>query len=367
MVRDVYERAVSNLPPSKDEKVYWKRYIYLWVYYAVYEEMRMGDLGRASDVYNMCLNVIPHSNFSFAKIWTYAAKLYVRRKDLNSARKLLGKAIGVCGKEKIFIEYISLELALGEVDRCRMLYGNYLKAMPHNCRAWGRYADLERSVGETERCRALYELAVSQPALDMPEMLWKGYIDFEIEEGEGSNARTLYERLLERTGHVKVWISYGQFEGTEIGKGLIEARVIFERAHSKLKEEGLKEERVLLLDAWRVFEKARGDDKGVVAVEAKLPRRVKRKRVRVDEETGAELGWEEYFDYHFMDEEDGGSGNLKILEMAAKWKEKMQQQNKSSLGASGGDASINNDGDDDMDDSGEEYTDDSDDSGSEEE
>jgi crooked neck len=94
--------------------------------------------------------LIPHAKFSFSKIWINAAKLHIRRKDLVSARKLLGKAIGLCGKERIFEEYIALELALGEVDRCRSLYTNYLKAMPHNCRAWSKYAELEKSVGESE-------------------------------------------------------------------------------------------------------------------------------------------------------------------------------------------------------------------------
>eukprot|EP00541_Cyclophora_tenuis_P019239 CAMPEP_0116554878 /NCGR_PEP_ID=MMETSP0397-20121206/7830_1 /TAXON_ID=216820 /ORGANISM="Cyclophora tenuis, Strain ECT3854" /LENGTH=208 /DNA_ID=CAMNT_0004080075 /DNA_START=310 /DNA_END=936 /DNA_ORIENTATION=+ len=191
--------------------------------------------------------------------------------------------------------------------------------MPHNCRAWAKYAELEKSVGETERCRAIYELAVSQQALDMPEMIWKGYIDFEIEEGEAENARSLYERLLERTGHVKVWISFAQFEGSEIGRGIAEARSTFKKAYDQLKAEEAKEERVLLLDAWRVFEKAKGDVASVTAVEEKMPRRVKRKRMRMDE-NGAELGWEEYFDYHFPDDQDAASSNLKLLEMAAKWK-----------------------------------------------
>jgi len=319
-VRDIYERAVANIPPA-EEKQYWKRYIYLWIYYALYEELEMKDLDRASAVYQTCLDIIPHKKFSFSKVWIYAAKLHVRKRDLDSARKLLGKAIGLCGKEKIFVEYIALELTLGEVDRCRALYNNYLKAMPHNCKAWSRYADLEKSVGETDRCRALFELAVSQQSLDMPELLWKGYIDFEIEEGEGENARKLYERLLERTGHVKVWISYAQFEGTGIGNGAQEARTVFNRAYDFLKEEGLKEERVLLLDAWRVFEKSHGDNSSVASVEAKMPRRIKRKRMQIDEETGTELGWEEYFDYHFPDDQGAASNNLKILEMAAKWKQ----------------------------------------------
>jgi len=148
-VRQVYEQAVKNIPPIA-EKQSWKRYIYLWIYYALYEELKSHDLDRAVAIYQKCLDIIPHAKFSFSKIWIYASKLHIRRRDLNSFRKLMGKAIGVCGKEKIFQEYISMEMSLGEIDRCRLLFANYLKVMPHNCRAWGKFADLERSVGETE-------------------------------------------------------------------------------------------------------------------------------------------------------------------------------------------------------------------------
>ncbi len=321
-VRDVYERAVAQIPPSS-EKDHWRRYIYLWIYYAVYEELTNRDLERASQIYQTCLKVIPHKQFTFSKIWISAAKVYVRQKDLSAARKVFGRAIGMCGKERIFQEYIALELSLGEIDRCRALYNNYLKNMPHNCNAWTKYADLEKSLGESERSRSIYELAVNQSTLDMPEVLWKAYIDFEIDEGEGNHARKLYERLLDRTSHVKVCISYAQFEATEIGHGMEAARGIFERAYQQFKEEGLKEERVLLLDAWRVLEQSKGDPASVQSVEQKLPRRVKRKRMRKDDD-GKDLGWEEYFDYQFPDDQDTATANLKILEMAAKWKEQQE-------------------------------------------
>ena len=42
-VRDVYERAIANIPPTK-EKRHWRRYIYLWVFYALWEEME-GKVG----------------------------------------------------------------------------------------------------------------------------------------------------------------------------------------------------------------------------------------------------------------------------------------------------------------------------------
>lgn len=44
-VIDAYERAIKNVPPSK-EKRFWRRYIYLWIYYAVYLECDLGDVDR---------------------------------------------------------------------------------------------------------------------------------------------------------------------------------------------------------------------------------------------------------------------------------------------------------------------------------
>lgn len=36
--------------------------------------------------------------------------------------------------------------------------------------AWNDFASLEKGVGESERARAIFELAIAQPALDMPEV-----------------------------------------------------------------------------------------------------------------------------------------------------------------------------------------------------
>lgn len=44
----------------------------------------------------------------------------------------------------------------------------------------------------------------------------QSYIDFEIAEGERGRTRELYERLLQRTHHVKVWMSYAAFEASPL-------------------------------------------------------------------------------------------------------------------------------------------------------
>ncbi|KAJ0667344.1 putative tetratricopeptide-like helical domain superfamily [Helianthus annuus] len=163
-IREVYERAVANVPPA-DEKRYWQRYIYLWISYALYEELDAQDVSRTRDVYRECLKLIPHKKFSFAKIWLLAAQFEIRQLNLSGARSILGNAIGIAPKDKIFNKYIEIELQLGNIDRCRKLYEKYLEWSPENCYAWRKYVELERSLGETERARALFELAIAQTAL----------------------------------------------------------------------------------------------------------------------------------------------------------------------------------------------------------
>lgn len=62
-----------------------------------------------------------------------------------------------------------------EYDHCR----NYEKFLEFSLITAKRqnFATMEKSCGENERA-CIYELAISQEALDMPEVLWKSYIDF---------------------------------------------------------------------------------------------------------------------------------------------------------------------------------------------
>jgi crooked neck len=78
------------------------------------------------------------------------------------------------------------------------------------------------------------------------------------------------------------------------------------------------QERVVLLDAWRETERTHGDSASLRAVEGRMPRRLKKRRMLTGD-AGEEVGWEEYYDYRFPDDEQAPA-NLKILEMAQKWK-----------------------------------------------
>ncbi|KAF6776923.1 hypothetical protein AHF37_03780 [Paragonimus kellicotti] len=345
--REVYERAVANVPPIK-EKRYWRRYIYLWLNYAIYEELTAGDIERTRQVYRFCLKLIPHRRFTFAKIWLYAAKFEIRQKKLTEARKLLGTAIGLCPKDKLFRGYIELEIQLREFDRCRKLYEKFLEFSSENCTTWMRYAELESLLGETDRARAIYELAINRPLLDMPELLWKAYIDFEIEQYDWERARALYQRLLRRTQHVKVWISFANFElcahnrltledlddedtemclrnssvdkeiivrehnENETRKSIIRARAVYREANQALRTCEDKEQR-----------QEYGDSDSQREVMKLQPQKVVRSRRLGDERSG----WEEYVEYSFPDT-DAEKPNQKLLNMAARWAEQMSRKEK---------------------------------------
>ncbi|KAF2279460.1 TPR-like protein [Westerdykella ornata] len=331
-VRDVYERAIAQLPPTQ-EKRHWRRYIYLWLFYAVYEETVSGDIERTRQIYQECIKLLPHKRFTFAKVWLMAAQFEIRQGQLTTARKYLGQSIGMCPKDKLFKGYIELEMKLFEFGRCRQLYEKYLEWNPTNSQVWIKFAELERGLDDLDRTRAIYELAVEEPQLDMPELVWKSYIDFEEEEGEYERTRKLYERLLQKTSHVKVWISWAQFEisvpdaGAEqqqegeteedrpvSDEAKARARRIFERAHKTMKEKDLKEDRVALLNAWRDFETTYGSAEDVERIEKQMPRKVKKRR-KLDDDS-----FEEYLEYVFPADDESAAKLSKFMANAYKWK-----------------------------------------------
>ncbi|WFD37100.1 NineTeen Complex (NTC) component [Malassezia japonica] len=355
-VREVYERAIAEVPPANEKRL-WRRYIYLWLRYALFEEADVGDIERAKKVYAAAVAAVPHREFTFAKLWLAYAYFEVRRMDLALARKILGTAIGLAPKQKLFAGYIQLELELKEFDRVRKLYEKALEWDPSSSSTWVRFAELEQNLYDLERARGIYELAIAQAeselgGLDMPEVVWKAYIDFEFSEREMERVDALYERLLDKTGHVKVWISYAlgkmaaaiaaeededadaeeeveaQGETYAVSpeqqaeraarreQAAKETRAVFARGYESLRDQGLKDERVVLLEAWKAFEVEHGDEERVQAVQEKMPRVLKKRR----EIPGGDGAMEEYYDMVFPDEEAKNKPAMKLLQMAHAWR-----------------------------------------------
>ena len=87
----------------------------------------------------------------------------------------------------------------------------------------------------------------------------------------------------------------------------------------------------MLLEEWLKFEQQESqggfDSQGAKHVKAKLPKRVKKRRkIETENKDGTtSQGWEEYYDYLFPDDQ-AQSKNLKILELAHKWKKSEENE-----------------------------------------
>jgi crooked neck len=325
-VREVYERAIAQIPPTQ-EKRHWRRYVYLWLFYAVWEETISRDIERTRQIYQECIRLLPNKQrFTFSKVWISFASFELRQGQLATARKLLGTSLGICPKDKLFKFYIQLELKLFEFTRCRKLYEKYIEWNGSNCQTWIKFAELERGLDDLPRARAIFELAVDEPQLDMPELVWKAYIDLEQGEEEYDRTRALYERLLKKTNNYKVWTSFAQFElgvpdpssseddDTISPAAISRAREIFTRAHTVLKDKDLKEDRVALLSAWKSFEDVHGSEADKDNIAKQMPRKVKKRR-KLDDDS-----FEEYVDYVFPADDESASKLTRLLANAAKWK-----------------------------------------------
>jgi crooked neck len=68
----------------------------LWINYAAFEETTAQNVERASAIFEKILSMIPHEQFTFAKLWILYAHFLVRQLNLDKARKVFGQALGRC-------------------------------------------------------------------------------------------------------------------------------------------------------------------------------------------------------------------------------------------------------------------------------
>lgn len=334
---ETFERAVKVIPTDSFKSTAWRRYIYLWIKYAFWEEFTIGSIENARNIWNRALKTIPHKHFTFAKIWINFAQFEIRNYSENglaNARKILGRSIGQSSmlkpKKKLFKFYIGLEKKLGEWDRVRKLYEKWFElslVAENNLSTINillAYIDFEKSIQEHQRCVYLYELGVQLVEDDNIftkanplEYVIMSFIDYYKNEIRYAEARKLYRRLVEQVSTAKVWISFALFESSIPTDSQLKAfeestdeefefsinethrektRRIFKEANVLFKQKGLKEERAVVIQAWKQYEESHGSEESLNDITKKIPVIVKRRRLIEGEE-------EEYLDYIFPEDE----------------------------------------------------------------
>jgi Suppressor of forked protein (Suf). len=345
---NLFNQAVSHPPKDTSKTIKWKRFVLIWVRYSLWQEYENNDIEAARTIWNSCLKSMPKI-FTFGKIWIRFAEFEIRNGlenddplvSLTKARKLLGRAIGQTNKPKrnVLKFYIGLEKRLGEWDRVRKLYERWLELCATNDQnifeVLVEYVDFEKSLNEHERCVAIYNIGLqlieNNVKLLPAENLWISFINYYKDEMKYTEARSLYRELLTKHPNPKVWISFALFESSipseaqlkvynesEVDNFQFEvedehrvaSRKVFTEANLFYKTS--KDERLVILEAWKSYEITHGTKESQEKVEAKLPTIVRRKRTV----EGVE---EEYVDYIYPEDEVKTAGLNKFLENARKW------------------------------------------------
>lgn len=335
LVRTKFHEAFNCKPSDNVKSIAWRRYVFLYIKCALWEEFTCQNAEGAREVWNKCLSVIPHAKFTFAKIWLGLAQFEIRNDEDNGlakARKILGKSIGQsCAKgpkTKIFKNYISLEKTLGEWKRVRMLYEKWLETILMSQKDEEAtpillaYIEFEREQGNEERCEALYKLGLQLYDMQQTrskfhpiETVWKSLVEFYKEEFKYSEARELLIDLAKKYEDPNIWISLAifessvptpeQFEQLQLTDEDIEleitdahrenSRDTYRRANQFFKDLGRDEERAMILRAWKRYEMLQGTTETQEEVEQKMP--------RVVEQDGADGNLERTITYVFPEDE----------------------------------------------------------------
>ncbi|KAK0077338.1 hypothetical protein PV325_004065 [Microctonus aethiopoides] len=137
VIRQTYEKAVSYKPSKNDTKS-WREYIYLWINYAVFEELETKDIKRSRRLYKSCLDLIPNEMVIFTKVWLYYAEFEVRQKNLLLAREALGRSLGIFSNKNLSEKYMQMKLQFEEYDEGLKEDESFLNK------------DLRREVGDDE-------------------------------------------------------------------------------------------------------------------------------------------------------------------------------------------------------------------------
>lgn len=331
-IREVYERALANIPPVA-EKVAWTRYVYIWISFAIWIELSCADIDGAIEVYKRCVKVIPrnHQKFSFGKLWLRYAQAELRRGDVPAARRILGTGLGVLPRKRsLYQAYVELEMALGEVDRAREVYKMWLIRNPSK-EVFCALADMEYSLGEISRSQNILEVALETSNGGADVEVWEKLADVCVAAGNEKEAVARFESYVQDFPGMNAWTAYVRMLlGFQAHNESV--RNVYQRATVALREAALSspsrsdDERkfaLAFIQSWLEWERTiSGSDESseigehVQHVVSQMP-----KRIEVVEPSAA--GPIQVFHIVFPEEEVRGASGAanRLAEAARRWKD----------------------------------------------
>lgn len=253
-VREIYERSIAKIPAGSDKK-YWRRYLYIWLFYAQFEETMGKDIVRARNVLECAIKLMQYQKIYSTKILKYFGKFEIRHSSsLDRFRELMIRALVLTGGRKPSLGrfWIETELQLGDVAQARFACAKLVEINPGLTQNWISFIELEIGLGELPRAVALCEASLKNLAsLDAPELIFKKWIEIETERQEYEMVRKLFQKLIKLTNHYKAFLSYAEFEA-DVMNARERASAILEEALEIIPDSHEEERKIVRskLDEW---------------------------------------------------------------------------------------------------------------------
>lgn len=230
-VREVFERSVAKIPMVKEKK-YFRRYIYLWLFYAQFEESVVKDVARARSIYTAGIELMGSLGIWFGKVVKSAAEFELRQLNLEGYRKICMNALVKSDGAKSNIPrfWIETELKLGNVSQARTIAAKLVEITPGSASSWVSFIDLELALGEISRATALCHMGwKNRDAIDHPYAVLEKEIEIEKSLDNLDRVRILFKTWISESGDANAFLKFSDFEADEAGS-LDRACAILEEA-----------------------------------------------------------------------------------------------------------------------------------------
>ncbi|KAG6336141.1 hypothetical protein ID866_2951 [Astraeus odoratus] len=159
---------------------------------------------KAEEQYKRTCKKFGHSS----KVWTLFAEHYLRRGQVEEARRLLSRSLQSLEKRKhikTIARFAQLEYKLGDSERGRTIFEGIVDSHPKRWDMWCIYIDMEAKQGEIQKLRTIFNrvLAIKMTS-HKAKSFFKKWLDLERKIGDEEGAATVKRKAIEWTQQAAV-------------------------------------------------------------------------------------------------------------------------------------------------------------------
>jgi rRNA biogenesis protein RRP5 len=138
-----------------------------------------------------------------SKVWTLFCEYYLKRGDVEQARKLLSRSLQSLEKRKhlkTISKFAQLEYKLGEPERGKTLFEGIVDSHPKRWDLWTIYIDMEVGQNDVQSMRNLFDRLLAQKMTShKAKAFFKKWLALEKRIGDEAGAETVKAKAIEWT------------------------------------------------------------------------------------------------------------------------------------------------------------------------